>query len=97
MFVISVAPDFVSVPFLLAVLGAVYLIVYVWFYVVAPDDMSVPFLLAVVGGCILFLSILIPTMFFVCRYCCNRAPVGVTEVKPLQLQKVSNISIAMIY
>ncbi|XP_052699447.1 mucin-5B-like [Crassostrea angulata] len=53
-------------------------------HIEAADDMSVPLLLAVVGGCILFLAVLIPAIFFICRYCCNKAPVGVTDPKPRQ-------------
>lgn len=51
--------------------------------------MSVPLLLAVVGGCILFLAVLIPAIFFICRYCCNKAPVGITDQKPRQQPQVS--------
>lgn len=58
-------------------------------YITVADDMSVPLLLAVVGGCILFLAVLIPAIFFICRYCCNKAPVGVTDPKPRQQSQVS--------
>uniref|UniRef100_K1QK49 Down syndrome cell adhesion molecule n=1 Tax=Magallana gigas TaxID=29159 RepID=K1QK49_MAGGI len=61
-------------------------------YITAADDMSVPLLLAVVGGCILFLAVLIPAIFFICRYCCNKAPVGVTDPKPRQQSQTLELS-----